>query len=434
MRAWAEKRRWNLIRPTEVVRTLRKGEALELWDEITVDTSRFRPYIRTMPHAEYPSGSSCACQAVRDYGLLAASYLFPHGVPQQTGGFLPVSDAVWTPAGATVPGTSDIEIPGPYTFDQLLERCSDSRLEAGLHFRAAVPEGATLCEGIGNPIAMEMISILNGRETDPQTPSFGGDPFCYEASCTGDQHALPGTSSDWEERANFFQLPPFIATDPHLTLLATIYGPLVGSLRSYETPVASRITHCIDVVNWNCVAAINEPDASVFMHMINFNTPDEARTNWIQQKAPEGLSSSSRARCMVAGVAALLPSITHSEKAVLESFAFAWGAQSPLSVPNSFNVVLGLPLALQLCNDTPSLLTTRRQCYLNFLSTRSSTPQAIGEAIAADAAFRFLDDGNNWNAEGAPGCQGQFCYPYEDTTGYQAGQGDLCEAMKSNLF
>lgn len=104
------------------------------------------------------------------------------------------------------------------------------------------------------------------------------------------------------------------------------------------------------------------------------------------------------------------------------------------SVPNSFNVVLGLPLALQLCNDTPSLLTTRRQCYLNFLSTRSSTPQAIGEAIAADAAFRFLDDGNNWNAKGAPGCQGQFCYPYEDTTGYQAGQGDLCEAMKSNLF
>lgn len=68
---WKEKVRYNLVRPTTVIKR-RKDEVITTWS-LNVPSSQFKArnfeaYKRVMPHAEYPSGSSCMCQTLADSG------------------------------------------------------------------------------------------------------------------------------------------------------------------------------------------------------------------------------------------------------------------------------------------------------------------------------------------------------------------------------
>jgi len=73
LQAWREKVKHDLVRPTTVI---------QRWGNDVLNTYAgkpgtagpgeikardFQPFIRTMPHAEYPSGSSCLCKAYQEF-------------------------------------------------------------------------------------------------------------------------------------------------------------------------------------------------------------------------------------------------------------------------------------------------------------------------------------------------------------------------------
>jgi hypothetical protein len=63
--AWKEKVRHDLIRPTSLVQALGDEEVTSFAG--MHKAKDWAPYIREMPHAEYPSGSGCICLAVAQF-------------------------------------------------------------------------------------------------------------------------------------------------------------------------------------------------------------------------------------------------------------------------------------------------------------------------------------------------------------------------------
>ncbi|CAB1104024.1 CPO-like [Ectocarpus sp. CCAP 1310/34] len=152
--AWREKVRHDAPRPTSVIRN-------ELGDELvdayagpdigiqTIKASEWEPYIRTMPHSEYPSGSSCICE-----GFASALRLWAG------------NDIIDPPIGFPPP-----EFGGPIlefsSWTEISQMCGDSRVWAGLHFEEAVPAGAELCGGdeIAVSIAASIDALTAGDES-----------------------------------------------------------------------------------------------------------------------------------------------------------------------------------------------------------------------------------------------------------------------------
>jgi hypothetical protein len=68
MLVWRDKVLWDRVRPTTVVHGIKGQEETMTFagpgeGSNMVKGVDWQPYIRTMPHAEYPSGSSCICTA-----------------------------------------------------------------------------------------------------------------------------------------------------------------------------------------------------------------------------------------------------------------------------------------------------------------------------------------------------------------------------------
>eukprot|EP00752_Nemacystus_decipiens_P007406 g6624.t1 len=132
--AWREKIRHDAPRPPSVVREQLGNERVEAYagpdvGVTSIKASEWEPYIRTMPHSEYPSASSCMCEAF-------ASAL-----------------KVWAGADEIDP---PLEFPPPEfggpvltftSWSEMSQMCGDSRVWAGLHFEGAVPAGVDLCGG-----------------------------------------------------------------------------------------------------------------------------------------------------------------------------------------------------------------------------------------------------------------------------------------------
>lgn len=146
--AWREKIKHDLIRPTTVVQA--KGDEtiisykgpLQGTGELAAQD--WHPYIRTMPHAEFPSGSGCICGVVAEYvdafvqdqygqETLATNWTFPAGSSKIEPGVTPASPVHMSFSSMT----------------ELRNMCGDSRLWGGMHFKASVPAAYELCEGIG---------------------------------------------------------------------------------------------------------------------------------------------------------------------------------------------------------------------------------------------------------------------------------------------
>ena len=144
--AWKEKVRHDLIRPTSLVQAL--GD-----EEVTSFAGMHKakdwvPYIRVMPHAEYPSGSGCICLAVAQF----------------IDAFL--SDQYGDPSIET---TWDIDSIS-HTFGNMMDlvhTCGESRLWGGMHFSKSVPDSYQLCDGVGTQGYNNLMKPLlgNGRRT-----------------------------------------------------------------------------------------------------------------------------------------------------------------------------------------------------------------------------------------------------------------------------
>eukprot|EP01025_Chloroclados_australasicus_P000238 TRINITY_DN1010_c0_g1_i4.p1 TRINITY_DN1010_c0_g1~~TRINITY_DN1010_c0_g1_i4.p1 ORF type:complete len:546 (-),score=59.07 TRINITY_DN1010_c0_g1_i4:192-1829(-) len=145
---WKEKLRHDAVRPPSIIQHIFKDETIQAWGgygmgAAEIKGSEFSPYIRTMPHSEFPSASACVCQAVVDFFRVASGgkdelrepfvALFPQG------------SSVYEPG--IVPAKTTVVL--FHSLSEISRVCGESRLWGGLHFRPAVEAGQELCDGLG---------------------------------------------------------------------------------------------------------------------------------------------------------------------------------------------------------------------------------------------------------------------------------------------
>jgi hypothetical protein len=162
--AWKEKVNHDRIRPTSVVQAL--GDQ-EVTSYAGIHKAKdWVPFIRVMPHAEYPSGSGCICLAVAQFIDSFLSDQYGDESIETTWDF-----------GSVIP---------PVTFDgmmDLVEVCGESRIWGGMHFSKSVPDSYELCDGVGTKGYTDLMKPLLGEGTyaelmdDSKVEKYGGDIF-----------------------------------------------------------------------------------------------------------------------------------------------------------------------------------------------------------------------------------------------------------------
>lgn len=116
-----------------------------------------------VPVAEFPSASSCLCTV---FAEVHNSFLTTRGndteFAKSLGG--PLVFDVLAGSSSVEKGLPGKNITLSYdTWDEVASRCSESRLNGGMHFRAAVPAGVELCTGLGKITIQAVMDIVGGK-------------------------------------------------------------------------------------------------------------------------------------------------------------------------------------------------------------------------------------------------------------------------------
>ncbi|GAA2091486.1 DUF6851 domain-containing protein [Actinomadura alba] len=144
---WYDKWKYQAVRPFTTVRVLYGGQKVTAWGgpgKGTVEdlpAKDWRPYLGTPDHPEYPSGSTAACAATAQAGRRAfgtdditLSYTFAKGSSSVEPGLTPT-------AATTLSWT---------TWSDWLRDCGLSRLNGGVHFKAAIEASKKLGPQFGD--------------------------------------------------------------------------------------------------------------------------------------------------------------------------------------------------------------------------------------------------------------------------------------------
>lgn len=145
--SWNAKRAVDGIRPTgQTMEFLFGEEKFEVWggpgkENVLIKAGEWLPYIRTMPHSEFPSASACLCLTMVEHAL------------ETTKGKDDIPYTVVIPKGSSkfYPGQVPAE-DFTLTIDKLSDwtgLCGVSRLYAGVHFEGSIEAGYKLCRGMG---------------------------------------------------------------------------------------------------------------------------------------------------------------------------------------------------------------------------------------------------------------------------------------------
>jgi len=170
---WKEKARYNRARPTTVIHELLGDELVETYagpfeGVQMIKANEWQPYIRTMPHPEYPSGSACICTA------FAEALQFLSGDDDEVGFDLVIE----TLAGSTrsEPGVTPSEnlIITYSNWSEVERECGQSRADGGMHFADSVPAAHELCTGFVSPVLENMALLKQGNPNGALAP-FGND-------------------------------------------------------------------------------------------------------------------------------------------------------------------------------------------------------------------------------------------------------------------
>ena len=170
---WLNKRRFDAVRPFTAIGVIYRNKSITAWggpgqgiiDDMT--GNRWRPYLQSANHPEYPSASASFCRAhstatklyLEDQAGLSAAAA--NDLTFWAPGFLPPQFEVLD----KVPGSSIIEpgvtpsartVLGWSTWDEFADDCGISRLWAGVHFFDSIPAG----QAIGDPIGAEAYEWL----------------------------------------------------------------------------------------------------------------------------------------------------------------------------------------------------------------------------------------------------------------------------------
>jgi hypothetical protein len=181
--AWRQKIVYDLARPTTIIKrwgsdilnTFSGNKTQDGPSEIAARD--FQSFQRTMPHAEYPSGSSCICTAYAE-----ATDAFTMTYFNDTVKNMPVGgagDGTGFGCDPTLDPALLVAVGCDWNFTvtdmaELISDCSQSRIWAGFHYPAAVIEGEKMCKGIGVKGAEWEKMIRNGSSFT--TKYLKGDP------------------------------------------------------------------------------------------------------------------------------------------------------------------------------------------------------------------------------------------------------------------
>ena len=175
--AWREKRIWDMVRPTTLIKNGYGGDIITTYGGPyqgvqTIDAEDFESYKRVMPHSEYPSGSGCICLAAVQYvtKYLAEEY--------DTTDPLPVHMPFAAGSSKNEPGSvpaNDILVT-LQSMDELNRICGESRLWGGMHFTASIDGAWELCDGIGEEAYDFVTNIAAGNvyafDDEEEIPDF----------------------------------------------------------------------------------------------------------------------------------------------------------------------------------------------------------------------------------------------------------------------
>ena len=168
--AWQEKARYDAVRPVTAIQYLYGDSNIPTYGiggsaSMTIPASQWTSYANTGDHPEYPSATACFCaaqaQAWRHYvgGDEIPDVTLPTG--ETVPGFIGV-----LPAGSSIhePGVTPAnDVVVTYdTWSDYEQDCAESRIWAGLHFRAAVEESLDLCSAIGDAAWDYFGTLLDG--------------------------------------------------------------------------------------------------------------------------------------------------------------------------------------------------------------------------------------------------------------------------------
>jgi len=162
MLVWKEKVEQNAVRPTTVVHGLVDEQEVITYagpfqGAKEVKGNDWQPYIRTMPHAEYPSGSACVCTAFAETLQLLSEDSDTISPPLQK--VFPAGSSLMEPG--TTPA-SDIAVTFN-TWSEIETLCGESRLHGGMHFDQSVPAGHDLCSGLVNSVVDRALLLAEGN-------------------------------------------------------------------------------------------------------------------------------------------------------------------------------------------------------------------------------------------------------------------------------
>ncbi|CAM9676919.1 unnamed protein product, partial [Hapterophycus canaliculatus] len=153
--AWREKIRHDAPRPPTVVRDRLGNEHVETYagpDEgvKTIRADEWMPFIRTMPHSEYPSASACICEA------------YAEQIRDWLGGEDALDPPIQFPPAELAPPVLEFS-----SWSAISEMCGDSRYWGGMHFQGAVPAGFELCggDGMAKSISASIDALVAGDES-----------------------------------------------------------------------------------------------------------------------------------------------------------------------------------------------------------------------------------------------------------------------------
>ena len=166
---WQEKARYDAVRPVTAIQYIYGDELVPTYrmngESRLVPASQWTSYANVGDHPEYPSATACFCaaqaQAWRNYlgGDEIPDVTMPNGdvVPGFVG-VLPAGSSIHEPG---ITPANDVTVSYD-TWTEYEQDCAESRIWAGLHFRAAVEESLSMCSDIGDSAYEYFMTQMDG--------------------------------------------------------------------------------------------------------------------------------------------------------------------------------------------------------------------------------------------------------------------------------
>lgn len=155
---WQKKRKFDAVRPFSAINHLYGRRPVTAWGgpgqgTAVLPANEWKSYLEEADHPEYPSASACFCAAhTQSARVFLGSDNLAYPVPRPAGSSL-VEPGI-------VPAVDTLIVFDTWT--DFANDCGESRLWAGVHFRAAVDASKQICDSFGDMAVSYLESLING--------------------------------------------------------------------------------------------------------------------------------------------------------------------------------------------------------------------------------------------------------------------------------